>query len=182
MKNDRDRKNHTATYIEDIFMPAHPIDPAALTQAVTALAKDGKYQPEGNQTKCNYFVADLAFKYFNYDGLNNKKANLIFDHLVGPNGWTALYNPKSGKDDINQGFIDAETYANQGFLVIAAWQNPAGDGHVAACVPGKRQGSGNWGMDVPMVAQAGQTVFPSGRLSDGFGPDKKAGIIVYVWK
>jgi hypothetical protein len=88
-------------------------------------------------------------------------------------------------------FLRAQAGANQGKLVFIAWQNPNATsdntGHIAIVVPsdslfsaGKLTLKGNpgWGMNVPYVAQGGDTlgIVP---LSQGFDPDKAKRMVIF---
>ena len=101
--------------------------------------------------------------------------------------WRSL----SFSDDPAAAFQNAQDLANAGKLVIVAWTNPDPARYYlvrsAVVVPSRQADGGlfdatkrNWGMKVPYIAQAGETVSDYMPLSDGFSPDKKAGMEIYV--
>ena len=57
----------------------------------------------------------------------------------------------------------AQSLANRGFPVVAAWENPGGIGHVAVVRPGEHSET-----DGPAIAQSGSTNFNIGTVEQGF--------------
>jgi hypothetical protein len=101
--------------------------------------------------------------------------------------WRSL----SFSNDPAAAFQNAQDLANTGKLVVVAWMSPDSTSHVprhsAVVVPSRQTDcglfdakKGKWGLKVPYIAQAGETVSDYMPLSDGFSPDKKAGMELYV--
>lgn len=101
--------------------------------------------------------------------------------------WRSL----SFSDDPAAAFQNAQDLANAAKLVIVAWKDPDPAKydlcHSAVVVPSRLEDGGlfdatkrNWGMKVPFIAQAGETVSDYMPLSDGFSPDMKAGMEIFV--
>src|SRR5262249_30024248 len=101
--------------------------------------------------------------------------------------WRSLSFP----DDSQSAFQNAQVLANEGELVVVTWKNPkptrTGTGHLAIVVAPAQEDGGlfdatkrKWGMRVPYIAQAGETVSDRMPLADGFGPAKKAGMEIYI--
>lgn len=122
---------------------------------------NGAYQPVKNPdgsvtTFCNLFVNAVALSmgYNKFDGLNaNKMVALMADPA---NGWVV-------QDETN-----AQYNANRGVIVVPAWSNPAGHGHVCLVVPGVLEKSNSFGRPVPKVVNVGKDVFFGRRASFAF--------------
>jgi hypothetical protein len=139
------------------------------------------YQRDDNGTKCNFFVRDFAK---NATGvpipeLTGVKANEMFDKMKASRNW----QPQQFQEDSAAAFKTAQEAANQGKLVVVAYKNPKGHGHVAVVVPNDNGlvKSGTWKLSVPYIAQAGETVFSKGKLSMGFSPARKKGMEIFIW-
>jgi hypothetical protein len=163
-----------------------------LSKAATDLAVDNKsdYEPEGNVTHCSEFVRDYATNVVGREmpelaGVVSTQVRAISES----EDWTELNFAKDPQLILQQ----AQIYANSGKLVIAAWANPTptdtDSGHIAVVVPNPTSAtskdgmdaSGKWGLRVPYIAQAGKKVFAKGKLSEGFGPECKSGLRIFVW-
>lgn len=108
------------------------------------------------ETFCNYFTSSVA-QAFAYQKIFGKSANDIYDFVSAPaNGWTKI-----------DGTI-AQSHANDGCLVIAAWKNPTGHGHVNVICPGVMQQSGSYGHAAPKCVNVGRDVFFGRRISFAF--------------
>lgn len=153
----------------------------------------GRYKPSGKTTHCSEFVRDLATELLGRDvpelrGRAGEQADSLKASAEKPDSkWRSLSFP----DDPASAFQVAQVLANEGKLVVVTWKNPhpsgTDTGHVAVVVPSPQEDGGlfdatkrKWGMKVPYIAQAGETVSDRMRLGDGFGPAKKAGMEVYV--
>ena len=101
--------------------------------------------------------------------------------------WRSL----SFSNDPPAAFQNAQDLANTGKLVVVTWRNPDASryvpNHSAVVVPSRQKDSGlfdatkqKWGMKVPYIAQGNETVSDYMPLSDGFSPDKKAGMEIFV--
>lgn len=78
---------------------------------------------------------------------------------------------------------EAQSYANQGYFVVAGYYNPSGSGHVVVVVPGSESYSASWGCCVPMTMDTGQNKRGSDyKLSESFGPRKKDKVRFYYLK
>ena len=152
------------------------------------LAGDAQYQPTADgTTRCNYFVRDFAKQLTGtqppeLDGkANDQFAQLSKAAADKDSKWRSL----SFESSPEKTFQDAQGLANQGKLVIVAWNNPAGPGHVAVVVPQKGndqlKDSTTWKMKVPYIAQAGSDVLDYAPLSEGFGSNKKKGMEIFVF-
>jgi hypothetical protein len=147
--------------------------------------KSREYDPfPDGRTKCNIFLNDYARQAYNYSGFQGKLANQIADFLAKDekaktDGWNAIDANK--KQSLEERLKIAKKYADQGPFVVAVWKDESGGpGHVAVIVKGEPEPSGKWGgMKVPRIVQAGPRGAVSGKLSDGFGPEKKEEIVIY---
>ena len=152
-----------------------------------------RYKPDGKKTHCSEFVRDFATDLLGrdvpeLDGQAGKQADNLKASAEKPDSkWRSLSFP----DDPLAAFQGAQALANEGKLVVVAWKNPhptgTDTGHIAVVVPSPQDDGGlfdatkrKWGMKVPYIAQAGETVSDRMPLGDGFGPAKKAGMEVYV--
>ena len=77
-------------------------------------------------------------------------------------------------------FGKSQELANQGKLVVVAWKNSSGHGHVAVVVPSEvMETSRDWGGKVPFIAQAGKRVDSSMGFNYGFArTDKNTGEVI----
>ena len=85
-------------------------------------------------------------------------ANDIYDKLTNDIEWSDIVG------------TSAQYYANHGYLVIAAWQNPnrQKSGHVAIVRPGMMGTSKKWGIRIPGVPKVANVgVEDSCRLDRG---------------
>jgi hypothetical protein len=117
-----------------------------------------------NRGNCSAFVRDVGSRLGIM--ITGQQANDIYIEIQRP-PWTLLGIG-------NQGAIKAPYYALQGFLVIAAWKNKSGNGHVAIVHDlrdlsnkitsiSDRNIAASWGvLDMPNSAQF------SGRIRDSF--------------
>jgi hypothetical protein len=134
------------------------------------------------QTQCNAFLRDFAKRFTGLDmpefAGQDLLANQMFDNLVKSGNFKPLGLQKDPKDV----FQKAQELADEGRFVVVAYKKPDGHGHVAVVVPadGDMETSDKWGMKVPYIAQAGESVFSKGKLSEGFGPDKLKDMEVFV--
>lgn len=152
-----------------------------------------RYKPSGKKTHCSEFVRDFAGELLGravseLDGQAGNQADQLKAAAASPDSkWRSLSFP----DDPQSAFQNAQVLANEGKLVVVTWKNPkptgTDTGHIAVVVPSPQEDGGlfdatkrKWGMRVPYIAQAGETVSDRMPLGDGFGPAKKAGMEVYV--
>lgn len=80
---------------------------------------------------------------------------------------------------------EAQTYANNGYFVVAGYINPIPNksGHVVVIVPGSMQMSSTWKCAVPCTMDTGRNKRDnSTTLSQSFGPDKKGKINFYIYE
>lgn len=167
------------------------IDPNTLTKTVANLLGSGNYDPDGDATKCNLFLNDLAQQAFSYGGFSKSDsrpmlANEIVDFFrTGADGWTKLYD---GPDtDLQAAFQDAQNGANQSVLVVIGLKVNGPHGHVCPVVPGQLINSGQWqsaGLPsmLPTVASAGKKVYAATCLSYAVSAvDYQAGeLVIYT--
>lgn len=105
------------------------------------------FQPLNSVTFCNQAVSYVAER-MGYKKFLGLQANDIFDLVSKEDDWLKI-NPEV-----------AQAHANSGALVIAAWKNPGGHGHVATVRPGEFAASAKWKTDrVPKVLNIGKDVF-----------------------
>ena len=175
----------------------YQVQPAStLNDVARRLAQDRKYQPSDGETKCNLFLSDFALQAFNYSGFvdhgTDISANATIDLMrTGRDNWKAVSDWKrsylsTDLNDLQRSFVRAITLSNQGFLVVYGLRL-APHGHVAAGVTGDSKQSAKWASaglprNVPIVAQAGESVFAAAGLSDGIGPAnfKRGEFVIYV--
>ena len=167
----------------------------SLEKAAKKLAVEQKahYIKNGKYTHCSQFVGDFAkelrgrilpeLRGFASHQLDNLKAA-----ATSPDSkWKSL----SFSDDPAAAFQNAQDLANAAKLVIVAWKDPDPAryylGHSAVVVPSRQEDGGlfdakkgKWGMKVPFIAQAGETVSDYMPLSDAFSPDQKAVMEIFV--
>lgn len=158
-------------------------DPGTLTNTANVMSAMPQYQPEGGATKCNFFLIDFANTVFGCHDLDGLMANqMVLDGFRLHDFFKPLYDRTKGFSDRDAAFQNAQSYANSGYLIIYGWYNSAGHGHVMVGVPGSLQ-EGWGGVMVPSVAQAGETVSPSMRLSGGLRLERgnSDDFVVYGW-
>jgi hypothetical protein len=171
--------------------PTGTITAANLTSTASDLATDNKadYASSGNVTHCSQFVRDFSAAVVGQPlpELQGQVSNQV-SALDKSKDWTALNYSTNQQAALTQ----AQADANAGKLVVVAWVNPqptaTDTGHIAVVVPNPTSTaspdgmapSGNWGMRVPYIAQAGTTVSPKTPLSYGFGSDKKPSLQIFV--
>jgi hypothetical protein len=120
----------------------------------------------GRHTHCSAFAAAAAKRLGIYllrppDHPQLLLANAQYDWLAGPGaarGWMGL-----------QDELEAQRYANQGWLVLATYKNHHEDlpGHIAIVRPGDEDAQA-LAIEGPQVTQAGGTNYRSVALSKGF--------------
>lgn len=151
-------------------------DPVKVAKGLLA---DQKYKAGDGETHCNEFVKDFvrAAVGRKVPELENGSANEQAEHLGRSDHWKKL-----SSESLAAVFDVAQKAANKGGVVVVAWQNPdpGGHGHIAMIVKGKLDDSGDWGMKVPTIAQAGRHNFCSKKLSAGFKREMKESIQVFV--
>jgi hypothetical protein len=170
------------------------------------LVDSKRFDPRGDTTYCNQFVASFAQASYGYNGFNGLLADQCVDLLRSDkgrkDGWNLVLDPnakgdkaaaKLNRNQIAQRLKDAQQRANDGYLVVVAWKDtrpitdkhPRPIGHIAVVVPGemdKSSASGKWWMRVPWIAQAGSKVFAKDKLSQGFGPNLMGETVIYYRK
>lgn len=168
-------------------------DVLAMVAKKLGAEQKARYKPSGKTTHCNEFVRDFATELLGRDvpelrGRVGEQADQLKASAEMPDSkWRSLSFP----DDPQAAFQTAQALANEGKLVVVIWKNPkptgTDTGHVAVVVPSPEEDGGlfdatkrKWGMRVPYIAQAGETVSDLMPLGHGFGPAKKVGMEVYV--
>jgi hypothetical protein len=166
-----------------------------MTAVAYFLAVSGRFDqdPKGNgQTHCNQFAHAFAKLAFGYDGFEGKTANeIVADLRKREIGWDAV----AGKN-LQERLKNARDWANEGYLVVASLEEKP-HGHIAIVVPGDLVKSGQWGLDVPEIAQAGRqrvvkernkygretmSVFGREAMSYGFEAKDKDKIEIFIRK
>lgn len=110
---------------------------------------------------------------FNDNSLDGKVANQMVQYWNGnPDQWEPIL------------MSEAQDYANQGYFVVAGWENPSGaSGHVVVVVPGEEEYSSSWGEYVPVVMDTGGGMRnPKQSISISFGRNKKNQIVYFKYK
>lgn len=80
---------------------------------------------------------------------------------------------------------EAQALANQGYFVVAGWENPnpQKSGHVVVVVPGEEVNGGKWAPKVPVVLEMGprkrEVKYP---INGSFGKDKRANVLFFYYK
>jgi hypothetical protein len=171
------------------------ISRGTLEKFATKLAVEQKahYKGEGKQTRCSEFVRDFAKELLGrtLPELGGLALHQLYNLKAAATSPESRWRSLSFSDDPAAAFQNAQDLANAGKLVIVAWKNPDrtrhDPGHSAVVVPSRQADGGlfdatkrKWGMKVPYIAQAGETVSDYIPLSDGFSPAKKAGMEIYV--
>ena len=127
----------------------------------------------GTDAQCSEGVR-LAFK--------NLYGSLPSDMNCDANSMTRYWmnNPaKWGEIKISE----AQSYANQGYFVVAGYINPGGHGHVVVVVPGKEWNSPGWGGKVPSTMDTGWNKrYSSGNFADSFGKNKRGKVKFFYYK
>jgi peptidoglycan hydrolase-like protein with peptidoglycan-binding domain len=151
-----------------------------------AVEKNGRYvvrdfNGDGHEdTFCNIYVWDVT-----------RAMGAEVPHWVAPDGtplapghgnelnangvvnWLADHGPGHGWHEVPA--ADAQAWANQGKPAVAAWENPAGPGHVAMVRPGEYSAATG-----PGIAQAGAKNSGDLTVSAGFGETRMAQVRYYV--
>lgn len=167
-------------------------DSNSLTKVAQKLAAESKYKPTDGQTFCSDFVRDFARELTANEIVELKgRAGQQFDQLKKASesddgAWRSL----SVQTDPARAFKEAQELANEGRLVIVAYKNPSptqtNSGHIAVVVKHEWNDeslSTKWGrVRVPFIAQAGNDVSSSKKLSEGFSADLKDEIEIFVLK
>lgn len=128
---------------------------------------DGKPErTDGRHTHCSAFVAAAAMKVGIYilrppEHGQILLANAQYDWLAdagAAHGWTPL-----------AGDLDAQNYANRGYLVVAVYKNHHDDkpGHIAIVRPSEKSAAAIR-TEGPQITQAGGTNYRSTTLQRGF--------------
>jgi RHS repeat-associated protein len=135
--------------------------------------------PQGSQPpRCNQGVAGAFQEITGSTELNGMRANEMKNHMANSPNFTPI--PMS----------EAQEAANNGDVVIAAWENPTGaSGHVAMVVPGEASTQGTWEGQpaatyggIPKVMDTGagmRTVSQS--VNKSFGKLKQGDVVFYKY-
>ena len=128
----------------------------------------------GTEIACCNFGVQMFFRtLFNDNSLDGKVANQMVQYWNGnPDQWEPIL------------MSEAQDYANQGYFVVAGWENPSGaSGHVVVVVPGEEEYSSSWGEYVPVVMDTGGGMRnPKQSISISFGRNKKNQIVYFKYK
>ena len=125
------------------------------------------------------------------DAKCNKGVQAAFRNLYGslPSGMNCLANDMVTYWENNPSLwqeitlSEAQSYANNGYFVVAGYRNHGGHGHVVVIVPGKETYSTNWGGKVPCTMDTGYNMRSSSqRFSRSFGANKKGKVKFYYYK
>jgi hypothetical protein len=151
------------------------------------------YKGEGKNTRCSEFVRDFAKELLGREipELRGFAVHQLYYLKAAATSPDSRWRTLSFSDDPAAAFQNAQDLANEGKLVIVAWKNPQranyDPGHAAVVVPSRQEDGGlfdatkrKWGMKVPYIAQAGETISDYMPLNDGFSPDKKAQMEIFV--
>lgn len=145
------------------------------------LGSDGAAKPfaptwDGGRlvTHCNEAVNLIAMK-MGYDKFDRRSATKPWGALDADQMYDVMSNPTSGWRVLPHAQA-AQEAANWGNLVVAAYKNDAGHGHVCVVVPGLLEPSSTWGSLAPKVMNIGKDVFMGKKASFAFG---KAEMPVY---
>jgi len=149
--------------------------PSLITDTARALTATGAYEPdEDGTTKCNLYLDALAQKAFDYPSFHGLSANAIVDFFrTGADDWKPVYETASGVS-LSEGFGVARDEATQGYLVVIGLKVQGTHGHVAVVLPAELSHAEKWAdaglpASVPMIAQAGGSVFPPPDKNLGWG-------------
>ncbi len=121
-----------------------PKDSLALLDAIHLPLCRPEYQPGGDATHCNQYVAEVCTAY-GFKGFEGLVANQIIELMSASDQWTEVDMDK------------CQSLANMGTLIIAGLKGEP-HGHVNVICSGKEKTSGRWG-NVPSCANVGNYVF-----------------------
>lgn len=159
--------------------------PRRIQQVAKQLSAETRFQPKDGVFQCDEFCRAFV-QSLNGDVPEElaKDSNHAYSELASSKAWQRF----DVGSDAERAFGQAQLAANAGFLVLAIYGNPDSDapGHMAVVVPSREAGggrfaSGKWGMQVPLVANAGSSVFDYKALSYAFTADKKDRLRIFVY-
>ena len=154
-------------------------------------SENSRYRANAGQTHCSQFLRDFASRW----------AGISLSELTGTaseqmdNLAKLAHQPGSAWTEIPMGsvsFAKALAESKQGNLVVIGFKeakpSAVNSGHVAIVMPVELVAAGSvtnsgrpgWGMQVPVLAQAGRTTGSDIPLSRAFDPDKKSVMHIYV--
>lgn len=118
-----------------------------LIDAICEARENPDFKPRDQETHCNTAVNYVAER-MGCTLLRGLVANQMHDLLITNSNWLKI------------GPEVAQQHANAGGLVIGAWKNPEGHGHVVIVRPGELGTSKKWNSDkVPKVLNIGTDIF-----------------------
>ena len=147
--------------------------PEEIKSAVKQAVKDVIAKRGLHVKSCNMGVQNVLNILYGNTELNDKNANDIVRYWQShPNSWEKI------------SMSQAQSLANQGYLVVAGWINTTGgSGHVVVIVPGEEQYSGIWQCKVPNSMDTGENMRTSSqKLSYSFRSWMKDGIEFFKYK
>lgn len=157
--------------------PSHMTTPAKLTAVAktttsTMTAKYGTSKPV-----CNLGVQHAFTSIFGSanlpPGMSGRANDMARAWANNPNYWQPI------------SIAEAQTYANNGYFVVAGYINPNSgqSGHVVVIVPGKEEKSSSWGCNVPQTMDTGSNKRSTDKhLNNSFSSDKKNDVYFYYYK
>jgi hypothetical protein len=148
------------------------------------VASNPRYRPDRQgrgETYCNIFAWDVTCAmsveiphWVDGDGNRTEDgtgAELDANAVIG---WLETKGPVNGWKPVDA--VQAQTLANTGHPVVAAWKNQGGIGHLAMVRPGEyAEESG------PTIAQSGAVNFNRGTVEQGFRQHSSGRTVVYYF-
>lgn len=130
----------------------------------------------GNQMAvCNLGVQALFKQIFGSSNLPPGMSGLANDMVTAWSGNPAYWQSIS--------LSEAQSYANQGYFVVAGYYNANGSGHVVVIVPGEEVSSASWGCKVPHTMDTGRNKRSSQMpLSQSFSSRLKQYVYFYYYR
>lgn len=151
--------------------------PATLTTTANKTVSTMKSKYGSSQAVCNFGV-QTAFK--SIYGSSNLPPGMKGRANEMAKAWAD--NPKYWQPI---SLSEAQSYANQGYFVVAGYINPVPgrSGHVVVVVPGQEKKSDSWGCNVPNVMDTGSNKRTDKQwLSQSFRSSQKNNIHFYYYK
>lgn len=120
---------------------------------------------------CNLGVQEAFKNIFGFNPMNGMRANDMVDY------W------KNSSDWVNVSMSEAMARVEDGYFVVAGWENPTGEsGHVVVIVYGSAYSS-SWEGIVPYIMDTGDEKRENSvKLSEGFASSKKEGTYFFYFR
>lgn len=153
----------------------HKVDTAKITAALPGVRAAVIKQMGMKKAACNIGVKE-AFKAIIGPlpkGMDVQATQMVAYWKNNPDKWQPIK------------MSEAQKLANEGYFVVAGWQNPnpQESGHVVLVVPGEEVGGSNWAPKIPVVLDMGfkrrEIKYP---INNSFGKKKRANVLFFYYK